>query len=130
MSLELPPLVRSDVFFIFMSLKGAEQLSFCCVLRPFSKVGNSRLHSTPTDYLSFYGSVWSHRLSLSLALQTARPETPNPRENAELRWWGKVKNFLFWIIGMVRGVCVCVCVCVCVLVELRSEARFLIKSRD
>ena len=38
-----------------MFLKGAEQLCFCCVLHPFSKVGNSRLHSTPTDYLSFYG---------------------------------------------------------------------------
>jgi len=45
MSLELPPLVR------------AEQLCFCCVLGPFSKVGNSRLHSTPADYLSFYGMI-------------------------------------------------------------------------
>ena len=56
MSLELPPLLRSGIIFIFfMFLKGAEQLCFCFVLHPFSKVGNSRLHSTPTDYLSFYG---------------------------------------------------------------------------
>jgi len=40
-----------------MFLKGAEQLCFCCVLHPFTKVGNSRLHSTPTDYLSFYGNL-------------------------------------------------------------------------
>jgi len=42
-------------FCFFMFLKGAEQLRFCCILHPFSKVGNSRLHSIPTDYLSFYG---------------------------------------------------------------------------
>jgi len=53
MSLELPPLVRSGIFCFFMFLKGTEQLCFCCVLHPFSKVGNSRLHSTPTDYLEF-----------------------------------------------------------------------------
>ena len=29
MSLELPPLGRSDVFFVFLSPKGAEQLCFC-----------------------------------------------------------------------------------------------------
>jgi len=50
---QLPPLARSDVFCSFTTPKGAEQL---CILRPFSEVGNSRLHSTPTDYLSPHGT--------------------------------------------------------------------------
>ena len=57
MSLQLPPLARSGIFLFFYVSQGAEQLCFCRVLRPFSKVGNSRLHSTPTDYLSFYGTA-------------------------------------------------------------------------
>ena len=57
MSLKFPPLVRSGVFFfVFLSFKGAEQLCFCCVFLPYSKVGNSRIHSTRSDDLSFYGT--------------------------------------------------------------------------
>ena len=59
MSLELPPLVRSGVFFFFfsMSLRGPEELTFCCVFRPFSRVGNFRRHSTWADCWSFYGML-------------------------------------------------------------------------
>jgi len=47
-----------DFFFCFFTfLTGAEQLCFCCVLRSFSKVGDSRRDRTPTDYLNFYGTV-------------------------------------------------------------------------
>ena len=40
---------------------------FLSVLRPFSKMGNSRLHSTPTPCFGFYGSMvcssmWSMRI--------------------------------------------------------------------
>jgi len=42
-SLELPPLVRSGVLFLllsfFISLRGLGSLFFCCVFRPFPKVG-------------------------------------------------------------------------------------------
>ena len=34
---------------------GPEQLFFCPGFRPFSKVGNSQLHSTRFDYLRSYG---------------------------------------------------------------------------
>ena len=44
MSLELPPPVWSGVFLFFLSLRGAEQLFFCCDIRPSSEVGNYRRH--------------------------------------------------------------------------------------
>ena len=55
MSLELPPLVRSSVLYVFFILSGGRlRGSF---LSPLSKVGNSRLHSIWFCYLSFYGIV-------------------------------------------------------------------------
>jgi len=56
MSLGLPPLVRSGVFFVFFNISrgGAEQSLFCCVFRSFPKVGNSRL-KTRFHCLSLYG---------------------------------------------------------------------------
>ena len=60
MSLELPPLVRSGNFFFFFFFffcfsMTPEQLTFCCVFRPFSRVGNFRRHSTWAVCWSFYG---------------------------------------------------------------------------
>jgi len=52
MSLDFPPLVRSGVFCPQMS-PGPLPRS---VFPPFSKVGNSELHSTSLVYFSFYGS--------------------------------------------------------------------------
>ena len=49
-----------------MTLRRAEQLCFCCVFRPFSGVGNSRLHGTRFYYLSFYGRLISHRARKTL----------------------------------------------------------------
>ena len=56
MSLGLAHLVGSGVFGFCMSFRGAEQLFPCSALRPFSKVGNSELHSTRLDYYNFYGA--------------------------------------------------------------------------
>ena len=55
MSLELPPLVRSGVFYFYFYFYVSQGACFCCFFRPSSKVGNSRLHSTQFDYLSFCG---------------------------------------------------------------------------
>ena len=56
MSLELPLLVRSGVFFVFfVEREGPEHLPFRSGFRPFAKVGNSQLHSTWFDYLKSCG---------------------------------------------------------------------------
>ena len=46
-------------FCFFMSLRGAEQRLFCRDFRPFSKVGNSRRHSTWANFSRFYGMVFT-----------------------------------------------------------------------
>jgi len=55
MQSELPPLVRSLVFLFFYVSQRGSAVFFCGTFRPFSQVGNSRLHSTPLNYYSFYG---------------------------------------------------------------------------
>ena len=44
-----------------MTLTRGEQLCFCSVFSPFSRVGNSRLHCTRFFYLSFYGKCYMKR---------------------------------------------------------------------
>jgi len=57
MSFEWPPLVRTGVFFVFISFKRAEQHTFCYVFRPFSRKGVfDYVPSTQSNYLRFYGT--------------------------------------------------------------------------
>ena len=52
-----------EIFVFFLSRKGEWGLCFCCVFCPLSREGNSGLHSTPSNYSSFYGSTLLPRLS-------------------------------------------------------------------
>jgi len=42
-------------FCFFSASEGEKGPCFCCVFRPLSREGNSGLHSTPSNYSSFYG---------------------------------------------------------------------------
>ena len=62
MSLDFPLLVRSRNFYFFLCLGGGGEgegavflLCFYSVFAPLSREGNSGLHSTPSNYSSFYG---------------------------------------------------------------------------
>jgi len=66
MSLELPSLGRSSVFFLWLS----EGL---CFSPPYCKAGNYQLHSTRFYYLSFYGK------SLSVLIDSTRHKSQQRR---------------------------------------------------
>ena len=59
MSLDFPLLVRSRIFFFFFCLGGGKGAVFLLCFCPLSREGNSGLHSTPSNYSSFYGIVVS-----------------------------------------------------------------------
>ena len=65
MSLKLSPSVRFAVFWFFMSIGRAEHVFLSSVFHPYSRVGNSPLHSTRFNYLRFYGSIF---ISFALSL--------------------------------------------------------------
>ena len=56
MSLDFPLLVRSRNFCFFFCLGGGKGAVFLLCFYPLSREGNSGLHSTPSNYSSFYGS--------------------------------------------------------------------------
>ena len=56
MSLDFPLLVRSRIFCFFFCLGGGKGAVFLLCFCPLSREGNSGLHSTPSNYSSFYGS--------------------------------------------------------------------------
>ena len=55
MSLGFPLSVWSRNFCFFSVSEEGKGLCFCCVFCPLSREGNSGLHSTPSNYSSFYG---------------------------------------------------------------------------
>jgi len=55
MSLDFPLLVRSRNFCFFSVSEGGKGPCFCCVFCPLSRERNSGLHSTQSNYSSFYG---------------------------------------------------------------------------
>jgi len=55
MSLDFPLLVRSRNFCFFFCLGGGKGAVFLLCFCPLSREGNSGLHSTPSNYSSFYG---------------------------------------------------------------------------
>jgi len=56
MSLEFPPLVRDGAFLFFIPFGGAGGVSFCCVSRPYFKVGNSQ---QPVAYIAHGSIIWA-----------------------------------------------------------------------
>jgi len=66
MSLDFPLLVRSRNFFFFFCLRGGKGAVFLLCFCPLSREGNSRLHSIPSNYSSFYGSVKIKRIVVQL----------------------------------------------------------------
>jgi len=60
--------------FFCLAFRGVEHLVSCCVFGPYSKVGNSQLHSTRSYYLSFYGMVSkTYRIICQVSLQELSP---------------------------------------------------------
>ena len=98
MSLELLPRVRSGVFCVFLSLRGAEQLFFCGVFHPNSRVGNSRLHSTRFNYLGFYG-IWEALVRQSLQRRVVGSGGSGGKKYGKLHFCTAFATLLLWHSG-------------------------------